>query len=128
MIHLRPKAHILPVLLIFTALSQAKVNFADKPDKNISCFNDISLPESFIAFDAGFDSELATWYQRLERVKTFTFPDGNTKGVLMKRGKFVVEVFNKKSLNGPAGKSPDIPGIISSAFLPGPSYPSCKAV
>ncbi|WDD99397.1 VOC family protein [Thalassomonas actiniarum] len=114
------KPLILSALFGFSALSQAAAHSAGKAGKNTGCFDDISLPESFIAFDSGFDSELAAWYQQvfqLETVKTFTFPDGNTKGILMKRGHFVVEVFNKKALTEAAEKIPDKPGIMKFGFF-----------
>lgn len=104
----------------FSALSQATSYSGENSGKNIGCFDNITLPENFIALDSTFDSELAAWYQQLFQlttVKAFTFPDGNSKGVLMKRGNFVVEVFNKKALAAPATKIPDNPGIMKFGFF-----------
>ncbi|WP_281560311.1 VOC family protein [Thalassomonas sp. RHCl1] len=128
--NIKLKSLILSALLGFSALSQAAANSADKAGKNTGCFDDISLPENFIAFHSTFDSELAVWYQQLfqlETVKTFTFPDGNTKGVLMKRGNFIVEVFNKKALAGPEEKAQDKPGIMKFGIFTRARLPELQA-
>jgi len=74
----------------------------DAQQQDVYCFEGTKFSPSFIALETAFDSNLHQWYKelfQLETIKEFTFPDGNTKGVLMKRDDFVVEVFNKKSLN-----------------------------
>jgi hypothetical protein len=63
-----------------------------------SCFDEVKLEPSFIAFTTTKHSKLADWYKRvfeLETVKEFSFPDGTVTGVLMHKGEFVVEVFNR---------------------------------
>ena len=63
-----------------------------------SCFDEVNLEPSFIAFTTNKQSKLADWYKRvfgLETVKEFSFPDGTVTGVLMHKGEFVVEVFNR---------------------------------
>gem|GEM_PF-2433695 len=63
-----------------------------------SCFDEVKLEPSFIAFTTNKQSKLADWYKRvfgLETVKEFSFPDGSVTGVLMHKEEFVVEVFNR---------------------------------
>ena len=63
-----------------------------------SCFDEVNLEPSFIAFTTKKHSKLADWYKRvfdLETAKEFSFPDGTVTGVLMHKGEFVVEVFNR---------------------------------
>jgi len=74
---------------------------AEQKKKN-SCFEGVVFSPSFIALETSFNSDLQLWYKKvfqLDTVKEFTFPDGKTKGSLMKRGDFIVEVFNKSSLD-----------------------------
>ena len=69
-----------------------------------SCFEELKLEPSFIAFTTKKHSKLAGWYKRvfgLETAKEFAFPDGTVTGVLMHKGEFVIEVFNRdKALEG----------------------------
>jgi len=63
-----------------------------------SCFDEVHLEPSFIAFTTNKHSNLADWYKRvfgLETAKEFSFPDGTVTGVLMHKEEFVVEVFNR---------------------------------
>jgi hypothetical protein len=63
-----------------------------------SCFDEVNLEPSFIAFTTKKHSKLADWYKRvfgLETAKEFSFPDGTVTGVLMHKEEFVVEVFNR---------------------------------
>jgi len=93
------KGFSLRVLVLSWFLS-ASVNAQQQ--QYVYCFEGIKISPSFIALETAFDSNLHQWYKQLfqlKKVKEFTFPDGNTKGVLMERDDFVVEVFNKKSLN-----------------------------
>lgn len=90
------------ILGIITAAWLLSTSVSAHQQQDTSCFKNIKLSSSFIALETDFDSDLHHWYKeifQLEMVKEFTFPDGNTKGVLMKRDDFVVEVFNKKQLN-----------------------------
>jgi len=117
--HTQLKQLILSALLGLSSLSQANTGIAETPKNSIKCFAEISLPAHFIALDTKFDSKLADWYRQvfhLKTVKSFTFPDGNTKGVLMKRGDFVVEIFNKKALNVPQHKPREQPGVMKFGF------------
>ncbi len=98
------KVFILGVIGVSCFLS---ASVSAQQQQGASCFESIMFSPSFIALETAFDSNLHQWYKQLfqlETVKEFTFPDGNTKGVLMKRDDFVVEVFNKKSLNEDAQK------------------------
>jgi hypothetical protein len=63
-----------------------------------SCFDQVTLEPSLIAFTTTKHSKLADWYQRilgLEITKEFSFPDGTVTGTLMHKDEFVVEVFNR---------------------------------
>ena len=63
-----------------------------------SCFDKVKLEPSFIAFTTKKNSKLGDWYKStfgLKIVKEFSFPDGAVTGVLMQKGEFVVEVFNR---------------------------------
>lgn len=69
-----------------------------------SCFAAVTLEPSFVAFTTKKHSTLAQWYKNvfgLKIAKEFSFPDGSVTGVLMNKGEFVVEVFNRsKALEG----------------------------
>jgi hypothetical protein len=63
-----------------------------------SCFDEVHLEPSFIAFTTKKHSKLGDWYKRifgLETVKEFSFPDGSVTGVLMRKEEFVIEIFNR---------------------------------
>lgn len=71
-----------------------------------TCFSTIAIEPGFIAFSTDKESKLADWYQTtfgLNVVKKFSFPDGSVTGVLMNRGEFVVEVFNRDTLSEQQG-------------------------
>ena len=66
--------------------------------ENATCFSKVTIEPSFIAFTTKKESKLADWYQStfgLKIVKEFAFPDGTVNGLLMQKGEFVVEVFNR---------------------------------
>jgi hypothetical protein len=66
--------------------------------QNSTCFSKVIIEPSFIAFTTTKESKLADWYQStfgLKTVKKFAFPDGTVNGLLMQKGEFVVEVFNR---------------------------------
>jgi hypothetical protein len=90
---------------------------AEKKKKN-SCFESIVFSPSFIALETSFNSDLQLWYKnvfQLDTVKEFTFSDGRTKGSLMKRGDFIIEVFNKSSLE-PSQKENSL-GVMKFGFF-----------
>ncbi|WOH35941.1 hypothetical protein RI844_11165 [Thalassotalea fonticola] len=84
------------VTLSFMFLTLTSVRaYAQDP----TCFNNVNIEPSFIAFTTTKESKLANWYQTtfgLNIVKEFSFPDGSVTGVLMHKGEFVIEVFNRK--------------------------------
>ena len=63
-----------------------------------NCFDEVVIEPGFVAFTTAKQSKLADWYKRLfdlEIAKEFAFPDGSVTGMLMHKGEFVVEVFNR---------------------------------
>jgi hypothetical protein len=83
----------LGVLSVCLALVSTNLNAQPR-----SCFDEVHLEPSFIAFTTNKHSKLADWYKRvfgLETAKEFSFPDGTVTGVLMHKEEFVVEVFNR---------------------------------
>jgi hypothetical protein len=66
-----------------------------------SCFDQVTLEPSLIAFTTNRDSDLADWYQRifgLKITKEFSFPDGSVTGTLMHKDEFVLEIFNRDDI------------------------------
>ncbi|MFT5481640.1 MAG: hypothetical protein ACI9GW_000285 [Halieaceae bacterium] len=70
-----------------------------------SCFDEVNLEASFIAFTTNEHSKLADWYKRvfgLETAKEFSFPDGNVIGILKQclvdQGVKAGRIFNDKNL------------------------------
>jgi len=83
----------LGVLFIVVNFTSERV-FAE----DTTCFNEIVIEPSFVAFTTTKESKLADWYQTtfgLNVVKEFSFPDGTVNGVLMHKREFIVEVFNR---------------------------------
>jgi hypothetical protein len=83
----------LSVLCVCLALMSTDIHAQSQ-----SCFDEVNLEPSFIAFTTRKNSELADWYKRIFGLKTakeFSFPDGTVTGVLMHKDEFVVEVFNR---------------------------------
>ena len=67
--------------------------------QNSTCFNEVVIEPGFIAFTTNKESKLADWYQTtfgLSVVKEFSFADGTVNGILMNKGEFIVEVFNRE--------------------------------
>jgi hypothetical protein len=84
---------LLYLLVISASFASSKVHAQD-----LTCFNEVNIEPSFIAFTTTKGSKLADWYQTmfgLDIVKEFSFPDGSVTGVLMHKGEFIVEVFNR---------------------------------
>ena len=80
---------IATVSLLLSGSAKAKGN----------CFDDINIEPGFVALTSSRESNLADWYKdlfNLEVVKTFGSGEQATTGVLMKKGEFALEVFNKK--------------------------------
>ena len=85
---------LLSLFFICFTLSYTKV-YAQNP----TCFDNVIIEPSFIAFTTKKESKLADWYQTtfgLNVVKEFAFPDGTVNGFLMQKGEFIVEVFNRE--------------------------------
>jgi hypothetical protein len=64
-----------------------------------TCLGEVKLPSGFFALTSDYESTLGNWYAQLfnlEVAKEFQLPDGQTRGVLMRRGDFVVEIFYQK--------------------------------
>lgn len=83
----------LVLFIISTLFSTSKVYANDS-----TCFSRVIIEPGFIAFTSKKSSKLAGWYQTLlglNIVKKFSFPDGSINGVLMHKGEFIVEVFNR---------------------------------
>ncbi|MBL4670669.1 MAG: hypothetical protein JKX81_00305 [Arenicella sp.] len=88
------RSNVLLGMLIICVTSPIKGAYA----QDSSCFEKTIIEPSFIAFTTDKESKLAGWYQTtfgLNVVKEFSFPDGTVNGVLMNKGEFVVEVFNR---------------------------------
>lgn len=93
--------HIFNSLLNVATLSIAAVTFLlpSSVTAKENCFNDIKIEPGFVALTSSRESNLANWYKdlfNLEVVKTFGSGEQSTTGVLMKKGEFALEVFNKK--------------------------------
>lgn len=87
---------------------------------NETCFSGIRLEPAFIALTTEHESKLDTWYQQvfgLEVVKRFSTANGDAKGVLMKNGELVVEVFKRKEPLVPERVKPSIPRAYWNGYL-----------
>lgn len=77
------------------------LSFTKAYAQNSTCFDNIIIEPSFIAFTTNKESKLADWYQStfgLSVVKEFAFPDGTVDGVLMNKSEFIVEVFHREDV------------------------------
>jgi hypothetical protein len=86
--------HSLSVLGVCLVLAGTNVHAQSQ-----SCFDKVKLEPSFIAFTTKKNSKLGDWYKSifgLKVAKEFSFPDGTVTGILMQKGEFVVEVFNRE--------------------------------
>lgn len=95
--HMIKKYLISLVLLITVSVCFSQIS----KDEHQNCLDNHKIESGFIAITTHENSDLAEWYQNsfgMEQVKYFESADGNSRGVILRKDKFVVEIIFRRDL------------------------------